>query len=77
MNVNVIQALVEGKIKIKKTYCVWGGVNPTRRGAYEQTFFPLAQNFFPFSNPFPFEPKETKISEDNFSRILIVFDSFS
>ena len=39
--------------------------------AYEQTFFPLAQNFFPFSNPnpFPFEPNETKIREDNFSEM--------
>ena len=36
--------------------------------AYEQTFFPLAQNFFPFSNlnPFPFKPRETKIGEVNF-----------
>jgi len=39
--------------------------------AYEQTFFPSAQKFFPFSNPnpFPFEPKETKIREDNFSEM--------
>ena len=31
-------------------------------------FFPSAQKIFPFSNlnPFPFEPKETKISEDFF-----------
>ena len=38
---------------------------------YEQTFFPSAQKFFPFSNPnpFPFEPKETKIREDNFSEM--------
>ena len=39
--------------------------------AYEQTFFPSAQKNFPFSNPnpFPFEPKETKIREDNFSEM--------
>ena len=39
--------------------------------AYEQTFFPSAQKIFPFSNPnpFPFEPKETKIREDNFSEM--------
>ena len=39
--------------------------------AYEQTFFPSAQKIFPFSNPnpFPFEPKETKIWEDNFSEM--------
>ena len=41
------------------------------RTSYEQTFFPSAHNFFPFSNlnPFPFEPKETKIREDNFSEM--------
>ena len=39
--------------------------------AYEQTFFPSAERIFPFSNPnpFPFEPKETKIREDNFSEM--------
>ena len=39
--------------------------------AYEQTFFPSAKFFFLFSNPnpFPFEPKETKIREDNFSEM--------
>ena len=31
--------------------------------AYEQTFFPLTQKIFPF------EPKETKIKEDNFSEM--------
>ena len=42
-----------------------------RPWAYEQTFFPSAQKIFPFSNPnpFPFEPKETKIREDNFSEM--------
>ena len=36
--------------------------------AYEQTCFPLAQKFFPFSNlnPFPSKPKETKIGDVNF-----------
>ena len=36
--------------------------------AYEQTLFPSAQKIFPFSNLnlFPFEPKETKIREDDF-----------
>ena len=35
--------------------------------AYQQTFFPSAEKIFPFLNlnPFPFEPKETKIREDN------------
>ena len=39
--------------------------------AYEQTFFPSAQKIFPFSNlnPFPFEPKETKIRDDIFSEM--------
>ena len=39
--------------------------------AYEQTFFPSAKKIFPFSNPnpFPFEPKETKIRKDNFSEM--------
>ena len=34
-------------------------------------FFPSAQKIFPFSNlnPFPFEPKETKIREDIFSEM--------
>ena len=34
-------------------------------------FFPSAQKIFPFSNPnpFPFEPKETKIRKDNFSKM--------
>ena len=43
----------------------------SRAWAYEQTFFPSAQKIFPFSNPnpFPFEPKETKIREDNFSEM--------
>ena len=47
--------------------------------AYEQTFFPLAQKFFPFSNPnpFPFEPKETKIREDNFSEMKETEESSS
>ena len=36
--------------------------------AYKQTFCPLAQRIFPFSNlnPFPYKPKETKIRENNF-----------
>ena len=39
--------------------------------AYEQPFFPSAQKICPFSNPnpFPFEPKETKIREDKFSEM--------
>ena len=47
--------------------------------AYEQTFFPLAPKIFPFSNlnPFPFEPKETKIKEDNFSAMKEREESFS
>ena len=34
-------------------------------------FFSFGPKFFPFSNPnpFPFEPKETKIREDNFSEM--------
>ena len=38
--------------------------------AYEQTFFPSAKKFFPFSNPnpFPFEPKETKTGRITFLR---------
>ena len=47
--------------------------------AYEQTFFPSAQKIFPFSNPnpFPFEPKETKIRENNFSEMKEREESFS
>ena len=47
--------------------------------AYEQTFFPSAHNFFPFSNlnPFPFEPKETKIREDIFSEMKETEESSS
>jgi len=43
----------------------------TKSWAYEKTFFPSAEKFFPFSNPnpFPFEPKETKIRENNFSEM--------
>ena len=35
-------------------------------------FFSLGQRIFPFSNlnPFPFEPKDTKITEDNFSELI-------
>ena len=42
-------------------------------------FFPSAQKIFPFSNPnpFPFEPKETKIREDNFSEMKEREESFS
>ena len=34
-------------------------------------FFSFSPKIFPFSNPnpFPFEPKETKIREDNFSEM--------
>ena len=34
-------------------------------------FFPSAQKIFPFSNlnPFPFEPMETNVREDNFSKM--------
>ena len=34
-------------------------------------FFSFGPKIFPFSNPnpFPFEPKETKIREDNFSEM--------
>ena len=47
--------------------------------AYEQTFFPSAKKIFPFSNlnPFPFEPKETKIREDNFYEMKEREESFS
>ena len=52
---------------------------PPAAWAYEQTFFPLAQKIFPFSNPnpFPFEPKETKIRENNFSEMKEREESFS
>ena len=51
---------------------LWKQVSLSKKAwAYEQTFFPSAQKIFPFSNPnpFPFEPKETKIREDNFSEM--------
>ena len=61
------------KIKLfNPIYLEWKVLNLVIEGqyawAYEQTFFPSAQKIFPFSNPnpFPFEPKETKIREDNF-----------
>ena len=40
-------------------------------GRMSRLFFPSAQKNFPFSNPnpFPFEPKETKIRENNFSEM--------